>query len=322
MTSSRRRGAWRAPAARAAHLLVVLFVVTIAASLLIELTPGDVGRSIAGESASEADVQAIRANLGLDKAVVERYIDWVGNAIRGDLGESYQSRQPVVEAIRDRLPITLELAVLAMVTSLAISIPLAIYCAYREGRAVDRLVSLLCSMALSSPVFLTALLLVYLLSIRFDIFPVTGWVPMTEDPFQNLRHVALPVAALAAYQVPTFTRVLRFDLSSTLREDFMLVARSKGLPPRYLLFRHALRPSALSLVTVAGVATGHLIGGSIIIETLFSLPGIGAYLVKAIFARDYVVVQGAVLLIGVAYVAVNVVVDAAYAWLDPRTRTN
>jgi len=288
--------------------------------LLIDLTPGDPAATILGDNATPAQIHELRAQLGLDRPLPVRYASWIGNIVQGDFGRSIRTQQPVLDAITERLPVTIELALLALVMALAVVIPAALYTAYRAGSRADRLGNVVSSSLLSLPSFLTALLLVYLLALRFPVFPVTGWVPFTDDPLENLRSAFLPALTLALTEMAVLTRVLRSDLIATLQEDFILSAKAKGLPTWYVLLRHALRPSSFSLVTLAGLSLGRLIGGAVIVETLFALPGIGQLLVNAILGKDAVTVQGVVLFVALVYVGLNLLTDVLYTVLDPRTR--
>jgi peptide/nickel transport system permease protein len=185
---------------------------------------------------------------------------------------------------------------------------------------MDRITTVIASAMISAPSFLTAMVLSYLFAVRWKVLPVTGWVPLTENPIENLRHAILPVLSMATLEIAVFIRLLRSDMISTLREDFVLAARSTGLPRWRILFQYALRPSSFSLVTLAGIVLGRLIAGTVIVETIFALPGIGQYVVSAIYNKDVVVVQGVLLFVAVSYVVINALVDLSYQWLDPRVR--
>lgn len=288
--------------------------------LLIDLTPGDPAATILGDNATPQQIAVLRDQLGLDKPLLVRYAEWLGHLARGDFGTSIRSQQPVLDAILERLPVTLELAVLAQIIAFAVVLPLALYTAYRAGGRADRLANVVTSGLVSMPPFLTALLLVFVFALTLRAFPATGWVRLSEDPVGNLSSAFLPALTLALTELAVLTRVLRSDLIATLQEDFILSAKAKGLPTWYVLLRHALRPSSFSLITLAGLGLGRLIGGAVIVETLFALPGIGQLLVNSILAKDAVTVQGVVIFVALAYVALNLLTDLLYAILDPRTR--
>jgi peptide/nickel transport system permease protein len=240
----------------------------------------------------------------------------------GDFGHSIRTQEPVLNSIKDRLSVTLELALLALIFALLLGVPAAMYAASRAGSRFDRVATGLASAFISSPVFLTALVLVYWLSVKAGWFPVTGWAKVSDGIPQNLRHAFLPALSLALGEASVFMRLLRSDLISTLQEEYILFARATGLPRRRILFRYALRPSSFSLVTIAGLAFSRLIGGAVIVEILFALPGLGQLLVQSIFNKDYAIVQGVVMFIAIIFVAFNVITDIAYGYLDPRTRTH
>jgi peptide/nickel transport system permease protein len=226
----------------------------------------------------------------------------------------------VIHAIAGRLPVSLELLVIAQLGGLLIGVPLAILCAVRPDSTVDRLVSGVAFGMLSVPPFLLAIVLIFIFALRLGILPATAYVPMSQDLVGNLRGMVLPGATLALLEWPAIMRVLRSDLISTLQEDYIAMARAKGLSARRILLVHALKPSSLTLVTVVGLNIGRLIGGAVITESIFALPGVGRLLVESIYTRDFIVLQGGVLFVAVAFVMINFLVDLLYAVLDPRIR--
>jgi peptide/nickel transport system permease protein len=213
-----------------------------------------------------------------------------------------------------------EIVIVSMMISLAVAIPLGTATAYRAGGRLDRLVTGATFGVLAIPSFMMGLLLIFVFAVELDLFPATGWTPITEDPFKNLRSVLMPSLALAAVDIAVFTRLLRTDMIVTLQEDHVLLARAKGLPTWRILLRHALRPSSFSLLTVSALTVGGLLGGAVIVEQLFALPGIGRLLFDAIFQRDLMIVQGVVLVIATGFVVINSAVDILYSVLDPRLR--
>ena len=305
---------------RLLYLLPVLLAVTLLTFLIASLLPGDLAYTILGDQATPDKVEALRAQMGLDRPIWERYLLWLGNAVQGDLGRSFRTGETVLAAVIDRLPVSLELMVMAEVLGLVIAIPLAILCAVRSGSATDRFLTGLAFGKLSLPPFMVAILLIYLFAVSLNLLPATGWIPFAEDPVANLRSFVLPALTLAIAEWPVLMRVLRSDMIATLQEDYIAMAKAKGLRPSRILLVHALKPSSLTLVTVTGINIGRLIGGALIIETIFALPGIGRLLVGAIYARDFIILQGVVLFVAVGFVAVNFIVDMLYAVLDPRIR--
>ncbi|MCG5212784.1 ABC transporter permease [Streptosporangium sp. KLBMP 9127] len=302
------------------RLLVVLGVVTFLSYVMLNLLPGDPTVQILGMSATEEAREQLRQEMGLNSPLFVRYADWLGGVVTGDLGTSYITDIPVLEALVDRLPVTLELLVVAQVISLALAVPLAVAAARRAGGAIDQALTTLSFGMLSTPVFVLGVVLILVFAVHLRMLPATGWTPISVDPYWNFLSVLLPSITLAVGQLAVYSRLLRTDLIATLQEDYITLARARGLSPRRILWRHALRPSAISLITAIGLNLGGLIGGAVIIETLFGLPGIGRLIVDSIFARDYLTVQGGVVLISVGYVLVNFAVDLVYAAVDPRIR--
>jgi peptide/nickel transport system permease protein len=306
---------------KALALVPVLLAVSFLTFLMLSLLPGCVECQVLGpDNMTPRGVRQVRADLGLDDPLPQRYAVWLGDAATGDLGRSYNTRQPVHEAIVERMPVTLELVFLSMFLSLALSIPLGLVTAYRAGGVLDRMVTGVTFGLLAVPSFVMALLLIYLLAVELGWLPATGWTHLTEDPVDNLRGALMPSLSLALVNVAVLTRVLRSDVIATLQEDYVTVARSKGLPTWRVLTRHVLRPSSFSLITVSGLIIGNLLGGVVIVEQLFALPGIGRLLFDAIFRRDLLVVQGVVLVVATGFVVLNGLVDILYSVLDPRVR--
>jgi peptide/nickel transport system permease protein len=231
------------------------------------------------------------------------------------------NHQTVLLSIEQRLPVTLELLALSQVIALALAMPLGIIAAMRPGRAIDRIASSGAFFLLSVPGFILAELLVYLFAVRYNLFPATGYVHLTEDPLQNLRSLTLPSITLGLGSMAVYMRVLRTDMIATLRQDFITMARSKGLPTWWILLRHALRPSTFTLVTVGGLNVGTLIGGAFIVEYIFQVPGLGLLTINSIYARDYLVVTSTTVLVAAGFVIVNLLVDLLYTFLDPRVRS-
>jgi peptide/nickel transport system permease protein len=302
------------------YLIVVLFGVTLLTFLLLKLLPGDPAINILGPSATPQAVADIHHHLGLDKPLPVQYLNWLGNAVRGNLGKAYQNNQTTISALRQRLPVTIELLIISQILALVISIPVAIYAAYRPNGWFDRISSTTAFGLLSLPDFIVGVLLVLLFAVKVHWFPATGYTPLSQNPLQNLRSLVLPSVTLAVGELAVFVRLLRTDMIATLQEDYITMAKSKGMSDSHILLRHAFRPSSFSLVTVAGLNLGRLIGGTFIVEIIFALPGIGELTIRSIFSRDYLVVQGVVLVIAVGYVLANAVVDLLYTVLDPRIR--
>jgi peptide/nickel transport system permease protein len=306
---------------RLAHLVVVLFFVTLFVATLTSMLPGDPVDAIAG-FASPEQKDALRAELQLDDPVYVQYGRWIGNFVTGDLGNYYSvtGGRPVMDRVRDALPVSLQLMVEAQVLALVIAIPLGVFTAYRAGSRFDKSANATAFGLLAIPNFALALILAYYVGVRWGWLPVSGYVKPSEDLVEHLRRMAMPAIALAVGQIAVYMRLLRSDMIATLQEDFITMAKSKGISPSRVLWRHALRPSSLTLLTVAGLNVGVLIGGAVIVEVIFSLPGIGTLLFEAINARQYIALQSLVAIIAVGYVLINFFVDILYAVLDPRIR--
>jgi peptide/nickel transport system permease protein len=307
-------------ARRLFYLVPVLLAVSLLTFLIASLLPGDLAYVILGDQATPEKVEALRQDLGLDQPIWWRYLGWLGHVLEGDFGRSFRTGQTVLEAVAERLPVSFELMLFAELMGLVIGVPIAIICAARSGGIFDRVMTGSAFAMLSVPTFLSAILLIYLFAVQLRWLPATGYVPFTEDPVGNLRFFVLPALTLALAEWPGIMRVLRSDMIATLQEDYIALAKAKGLKPSRILLVHALKPSSLTLVTITGINIGRLLGGTVIVETIFALPGIGRLLVGAIYTRDLIILQGVVLLVAGSFVMMNFIVDMLYAVLDPRIR--
>ncbi|MDX2380099.1 MAG: ABC transporter permease [Acidimicrobiia bacterium] len=308
---------------RLLRLVLTLLAVSFITFMMVKLLPGDPVNTLLPPDAPRTPeiVAQIRADLGLDDPVWQQYLDWLGSALSGDLGTSYVTDQPVSEIIKDRFPVTFELALFATLIALVFAIPAGIVGAYREGRMIDKTTSAALSVALSIPNFIAGLFLIWLFTVQFQIFPSTGWSRLTDAGlWANFETAFLPSLALALAPMAIYARLLRADMIGVLKEDYILSARAKGLRDRYILFRHAFRPSTMSLMTVIGLTFGALLGGTVVIEQLFALPGLGSRLISAINQRDIIVIQGITVFIAAMYVIINTIVDLLYLVVDPRIR--
>lgn len=306
---------------RVVELLVVLFLVSIGVFALVSLVPGDPVVSALGEGRPPEVYEQAREQLGLNDPLMTRYFDWLGGALRGDFGVSMvDGKTEVADRIAAALPVSLQLAAMALILALIISVPLAMYAASHAGGPVDRVISAFNFGILSVPSFLSALLLVMVFANQLHWFPRSFWTRPSESIVGNLESAFLPVVAIALMETAYFIRVLRNDLVVTLQEDYVLAARARGMKTWRILFVDALRPSSFSLVTMLGLSLGTLIGSTVIVESVFSLPGMGSMLVTAVNQGDFTIIQGGVLVIALIYVVANLVIDFAYELLDPRTR--
>jgi peptide/nickel transport system permease protein len=306
---------------RLLRLFATMLAVSFITFFMVNLLPGDPALSVLPpDSISEENIARVRADLGLDDPLPVRYVNWIGGVVTGDLGRSYRTNEPVMDSIRARIPVTFQLAAFAIVFALMLAIPLGTISAYKQGKRADKMISSTVQVMLSVPVFVAAVFLIYLFAVQLQWLPATGWTRLTNSVPGNLRTVFLPALSLSLVEIAIYTRLVRADMISTLQENFVLSARAKGLTNSFVLFRHALRPSSLSLITVVGLNIGTLLGGTVVVERIFALPGLGGLLIDSIGQRDLLVVQGVVLFIAVVYVVVNTLVDLVYAAVDPRIR--
>jgi peptide/nickel transport system permease protein len=312
----------RAIGARLLAGIPVFLLVTFSATALSDLMPGSAAQTILGENATLEQIAALNAEYGYDRPAVLRYLDWLGGLMRGDLGLTMFSRQSVAELVLNRALVTFEIAILAMLVSLLIGVPLAMITAARSGGLLDSALRAITSTLLSIPTFVSVVVLGYVFAIVLRWLPATGWVSPFVDPLGNLMFVALPVMSLCVHQSAYFYRVSRSQFVSTLQEDFVLVARAKGLSTWYILLRHALRPSLPQVLTVFGLSMTFLLGGSFIVESYFAVPGIGWTVLNAVKNHDLPVVQAILSLTVMIFVLMFILVDIGYALIDPRVEAS
>lgn len=299
-------------------LIGVLIAVSLVTFVLINLLPGDPAIAILGETATSDAIAALHAQLGLDLPIPLRYLRWLGNVLVGDFGRTFRSGDAVLPLILQRFPVTLEILVIAQAFALLLAVPAGVWTAYRARRTVDHVALGVSLGMLSTPSFLVGILLIYGFALHLGLFPATGFAPLGESIVGNLRSVALPSATLALVEFPVYMRLLRSEMVQTLQQNFIAVARAMGLPVWRILLQHALRPSSINLITVVGINMGRLIGGAVIVEVLFGLPGVGRLLVESIFQKEILVVQGVVLIVAAFFVLINAAVDLLYHLVDPR----
>jgi peptide/nickel transport system permease protein len=305
---------------RVLQMIPVMVLASIISFSIIFLLPGDPALLILGDQlASDRTVyEAKRAELGLDRPVPVQYLDWLGKTVRGDFGTSTRDRQPVVQGMRDRLPVTLELAGLAMVLALAISLPAGIISALKPNSKWDIVTSLVAFSGIALPNFWFGILLIYLLAVVLRWLPPSGYVPFSEDPAQNLIRMIMPAITLGLGLSAVLMRQTRSSLLEVLHQDYMTTARAKGLAQKAVVLRHAFKNALIPVVTVIGLQLGLLFGGAVITETIFSIPGVGRWAVDSITTRDFPVVQAVSLVLAVGVLLANLLADIAYAYIDPR----
>src|SRR5213594_2121476 len=297
----------------------VLLLVTAGVFALLHLTPGDPIDAMMAESVDATAKDALRRELGLDRPIPVQYAAWMGRLLRGDLGRSIRNGEPVIENVSRRIRPSLELALLAMAISLTIAFPVAIASAVRHNTGVDRLGTTFALFCICMPNFLLALLLLFLFGVTLRWLPISGYVDPLEEGWDGVRSLVLPAVTLGLALAAVVTRTLRSSLLDALAEDYVRTARAKGLSEGAVIRGHVLKNALIPVVTVLGLQLGTLIGGAVITEYVFALPGVGRLVVDAVFARDYPLVQGVVLLIAIGFILSNLV-DVLYGWIDPRIR--
>ncbi|HEV7298131.1 MAG TPA: ABC transporter permease [Tepidisphaeraceae bacterium] len=296
----------------------VLLGVSIVAFALVRLVPGDPVTILLGPGYNEQQAAVLRERYALDRPLPMQYVAWVSRAVRGDLGESFFTGQPVLRAMIERLPVTLELTAIGILFAIFVGVPLGIASAIRPGRFVDHAARMVGLLGISVPGFWLGTILILFVSLRLGWLPSGRFVPLWEDPIENLRRMLLPGLALGTAVAAVVMRTARSAVLEVVRQDYVRTARAKGLGERAVLVRHALRNALVPVVTVIGLQAGYLLGGSVVIEQVFALPGLGRLALQAITSRDYALLQGTVLFVAVAFVMVNLLVDLLYAKLDPR----
>jgi peptide/nickel transport system permease protein len=296
----------------------VFLLVTLAATALSDLMPGSAAQAILGDQATPQQIAALNAQYGFDQPILLRYAAWLGRLLHGNLGQTLYSQQSVFGLLLERASVTFEIAALAMIVALMIGIPLAMLSALAPGGPVDQVLRGVSSAILSIPVFVTVVVLGFVFALVLRWLPATGWVSITVDPLGNLRYVVLPVICISLSQAAHFYRVSRGEFITTLQEDFVLLARAKGIPTPHILFRHVLRPSLTPVLAVFGLSMTYLLGGSFIVESYFAVPGIGWTLLSAVKVHDLPTVQGILSVVVLVYVLVFIVIDVGYSVIDPR----
>jgi peptide/nickel transport system permease protein len=301
-------------------LVPVLAVVSVAIFAIIHLTPGNPARAILGPEASADDVAALSERLGLNRPVPVQYVDWLGDAVRGDLGDSLFLRKPVTQAVLDNAVPTLQLAIVAIVVAIFIAVPLGTLAARFRGSVLDGVAMGVSLIGMAVPSFVLGLVLILVFAVGLRVLPVAGYADIFDDPAAALRYLVLPAVSLGAVLAAFLLRTTRAAVLDVMTSDYVEAARSRGVRESRLLFRHTLRNAGLPIVTALGLTFGALITGAVVTETIFTIPGIGSLLVNAIKRRDYPVIQGVVLFATLAYLLVNLVVDLIYGFVDPRIR--
>jgi len=301
--------------------LPVLVGMSVLVFLLLRMVPGDPALVILGLRATPEGIAAIHRDLGLDLPIYQQYALWLSNILQGNLGQDYRSHELVTTLLGQRLPVTVELSLLAMLISIGVAVPLGVAASRRTGSGVDRIALSLGVVGISIPDFWLAIMLILSVSLGLGLLPSSGFTPFTENAIANLKSVVLPALTLAAGLSAVLTRVTRSSMLEVLGQEFIKVSRAKGLPEQQVVLRHALPNAAIPIVTVIGLQSGYLLGGAVIVEQVFSLPGVGNLVVNATLERNYPVVQSAVLVVALMFILVNIFTDVLYAYLNPRIRS-
>ena len=295
-------------------------VVALFVFLLLHLSPGDPATVIAGDYASPEDIARIRAQLGLDQPLYIQFTTWVGQLVHGDLGVSIFSNLPVSQLIMQRIEPTLSLAFFTLTIAIVVAVPLGVLAAWKAGSWIDRGVMAFSVLGFSTPVFVLGYALIYFFSLKLNFFPVQGYTSISEGLWPFLHRLILPSVTLSVIFIALFARITRASVMEILEEDYIRTARAKGLSNRTVLMRHALRNAAVPIITVIGIGFALLIGGVVVTESVFNIPGLGRLTVDAVLRRDYPVIQGIILVFSATYVLVNLIIDILYVALDPRIR--
>lgn len=305
---------------RVLNAIPVVFVITLIVFTVTYLIPGDPAVIMLGREATPEAIEALRERMGLNEPFLVRYGIWLGNVVRGDLGESLISGQPVTQLIRDSLPVTLELSLFSLTVALLIAVPTAILSALKKGSAFDTIATVLAFLGISMPNFWLGIMLIVFFAVRLNWLPAAGYYAFEEGLTKNVGAMVLPSLALGIPMSTQLMRYLRTGVLRTMREDYVTTARMKGVPERQVVVKHIVKNALIPFVTALGFQVGYLLGGTVVIEEVFALPGMGRLAVGAISDRDYQVVQGVVLLVAVLFVLINILVDILYSVLDPRIR--
>ena len=305
---------------RAFISMITLLIISLIVFTGVRMIPGDPARVLAGTDADAAGLEEIREKYGLNDSVPVQYLRWLGLALRGDLGESIRTRSPVVGTVAIKLPITIELAALSLLVAVAIAIPAGVFAAVRRNTTWDVLASAVSLCGVSIPNFWLGIMLILLVSVRLGWLPASGFVPLVEDPIGNLKRMLMPALVLGSGLAGVLMRQTRNAMIEVLSANYVRTARAKGLAQPAVVLRHALRNGLIPVVTILGLQMGALMGGAVVTESIFVLPGFGRLIVEAVFTRDYPVVQGVVLLTASSYVLINLLVDVSYTVLNPRIR--
>ena len=309
---------------RIIQAIFVLIIVSIIVFVLVRLLPGDpilmiVSQSTLSETSQE-EIDRLRHQYGLDRSLIVQYVDWLTDVVRGDFGNSIVLREPVIKQISKRVPITFNLSIISFILSLMIGVPAGVISAVRRGKWQDTLVTILANLGITIPVFWLGIMMIYCFALYLGWLPVYGYTSPFVDFTKSIKQMIMPVACLAIFPVASLMRQTRSSMLEVMQQDYVRTAWSKGLKERQVIIKHALKNGLIPVITLLGISFSHIIGGSVLVETVFNIPGVGRMAVNAVFSQDYSILQGFTFLIAAFILIVNLVVDISYGWLDPRIR--
>jgi peptide/nickel transport system permease protein len=309
---------------RVLQMILVLILVTIVVFLMVRLLPGDPILMFLSsqdlDQITQEQIDYLKHELGLDRPMIVQYFDWLGDVLRGDLGISVINRTKIIDDIYNRIPKTLELGFIAFILSIVIGIPMGVIAAITRGKWLDNTLTSLGNLGICVPSFWLGILLIYIVSYKMDLLPMFGWVDLSKDPVGNFLHIILPTICLSLAPIASGLRITRSSMLEVLRQDYIRTAWSKGLKQQGIIVKHALKNGLIPVITMKGMTLAHIVGGSVLIEQVFSIPGMGRLSVEGLFAQDYTIVQACLLIGGIVVLGANLLVDLSYGWLDPRIR--
>jgi peptide/nickel transport system permease protein len=305
---------------RLLQTIVVLIVVSFFAFLLMQLIPGDPVVTMLGQEASQAQIDALRNELGLDRPLMIQYLNWLANVIRGDFGKSIIFGENVTDLILSRLPITFHLGLIALILSICISIPAGVLSAVRRGGLLDSIITVSANLGMAIPLFWLGILGIYFFSLKLGWLPVQGYTSPFSDFWMNTKQIIMPCICMAVVPLASLARQTRSSMLEVIRRDYIRTARSKGLKQKTIITDHALKNAIIPIITLIGIQLRNLVGGSVLVETVFNIPGIGRLMVRAVFDKDFLIVQGCIVMIALVVALANLLVDISYGYFDPRIR--
>ena len=309
---------------RMLQMILIMLLVTVIVFFMLRILPGDpilmFLSSQDTQQITQEQLDVLRHDLGLDRPMIVQYFDWLGDVAHGDLGKSIANQTPIIDEVKKRMPITFELGLISFIFSIIIGIPLGVISAVKRGTLTDTSLTSMGNLGVCVPSFWLGLLLIYIIGYKFNWLPIYGYVSFAKDPIQNIKDSIMPVICLGLAPIASAVRLTRSSMLEVMRQDYIRTAWSKGLRERTVVIRHALKNGLIPVITLKGMTLATIVGGSVLIETVFSIPGMGRYAVQGLFAKDYTIVQACLLISGTVVLAANLLVDLSYGWLDPRIR--